>query len=373
MTAGASGAGGHGANCIGFGGGGGGGGYYGGGGGGNASGGGGGSSYPATAFSSGGITVTPVTSSRVNFGKGGVVITYSLTTTTTTLVSNPNPSDPGQPVTFTATVSPTDGGGSVSFDYNGHPISGCAARPLVDNAGIYTATCTTSTLPPGTDPVTAVYSGDPGYGTSTSNTVDQVVRFSTTTTLTSSGPNPSWYGQFVAFTATVSPSDGGGTVTFKNDGTDITGCAGLSLTDHGGSYQATCDTRTLPVGTDPITAVYSGDTDYVGSTSNTIDQVVNPSRTSLRAFGTVNPRGHIYVSARLTSDGQPVEGQTITFTAGPGTLVCTAVTDSLGFATCEASQQGGVMIALHKGVFIATFAGSADYGSSHAIGVVNGH
>ena len=248
------------------------------------------------------------------------------------------------------------------------PLVGASLAPLVDNAGIYTAACTTSTLPPGTDPVTAVYSGDPGYGTSTSNTVDQVVRFSTTTTLTSSGPNPSWYGQLVSFTATVSPSDGGGTVTFKDDGTDITGCTGLSLTSHGGSYQAYCHTRTLPAGTDPITAVYSGDTDYVGSTSNTIDQVVNPSRTSLRAFGTANARGDIYVSARLTSNGQPVEGQTITFTACPGTLVCSAVTDSLGISTCKASQQGGVMIALHKGVFIATFAGNADYGSSHAIG-----
>jgi hypothetical protein len=96
-------------------------------------------------------------------------------------------------------------------------------------------------------------------------------------------------------------------------------------------------------------------------------------RTSLRASGELTTDGNSYVSARLTSGGEPVPGQLITFTAGPGVAVCTAVTTGKGIATCEASQQGGVVIALGQGFFTATFARPDGYRPSHAIGIVNGH
>jgi hypothetical protein len=293
--------------------------------------------------------------------------------TSTSLISNPNPSVHGRPVTFTATVSPTDGNGTVAFNYAGSPITGCASKTLAKVLTSYIATCTTSTLPEGTDPVTAVYSGDSTYAGSTSNTVNQVVLIPTATTLTSTGPNPSNFGQSVSFTATVSPTDGGGTVTFKDNGTSITGCTGASLTQQSGTtYTATCTTSSLPGGTDPITAVYSGDSTHAGSTSNTSNQVVNADRTRLRASGELTTNGDIFVSAQLTSNGQPVDGQLITFTAGPGVTVCTATTNTSGVATCEASQEGGVIIALSEGVFTATFAGTNDYVTSEATGIVNG-
>lgn len=187
-TAGVSLQGGHGANCPATGGGGGGGGYFGGGGGGGSSGGGGGSSYPSAAFTAAGITVTPVTSSGSNTGNGEVIISYNRVTTTTTLTSTPNPSNPGQPVTFTATVSPTDGNGTVEFYYNSNPISGCTAQPLTQQSGsTYTATCTTSTLPHGTDPITAIYSGDTSYLGSTGGPYDQNVVIAAPTRLRAFG------------------------------------------------------------------------------------------------------------------------------------------------------------------------------------------
>jgi hypothetical protein len=367
-TAGAFGRGGHGATCRSSAGGGGGSGYYGGGGGGNSSGGGGGSSFPAIAFASFGITVSPVTSATTNTGNGSVVITYALIGTKTLLTSAPNPSNQGQSVALTATVSPTNGNGTVSFYDNGVAIAGCTNVPITH---LGRASCNTSTLPTGKDPLTAVYSGDTVYGTSTSNTVNQVVLVRTTTTLTSAR-NPSTVGQPVTFTATVSPNDGGGTVTFKNNGTPIPGCTAVALTEVSGSYQATCVTSTLPGGTDPITAVYSGDAAYAGSTSNTVDQVVLRLPTRLLAVGRLTSGGDIYVSAVLTAGFQALRGQVITFTAGPGVAVCTATTDSSGVATCKASQEGGVVIALSQGVFTATYAGTTDYGPSTATGIVNG-
>jgi len=92
----------------------------------------------------------------------------------------------------------------------------------------------------------------------------------TTTTLTSS-PNPSTYGQAVTFTAAVSSSIGappdGETVSFMK-GTTVLGKGTLS----GGT--ATFTTSTLKVGTTAVKAVYDGDSNFAGSTSKAVKQVV---------------------------------------------------------------------------------------------------
>jgi uncharacterized repeat protein (TIGR03803 family) len=93
----------------------------------------------------------------------------------------------------------------------------------------------------------------------------------TTTTLTSS-PNPSSYGQAVTFTAVVTSSVGalpdGETVSFMT-GKKVLGMGTLS----GGS--ATFTTSTLRVGTTSVKAVYGGDSNFAGSTSKPLKQVVN--------------------------------------------------------------------------------------------------
>jgi Bacterial Ig-like domain (group 3) len=92
-----------------------------------------------------------------------------------------------------------------------------------------------------------------------------------TTTTLSSSPNPSTHGQAVTFTALVTPEGGtppdGETVTFMK-GKTVLGTESLS----GGSASFT--TSTLPVGTNSITAVYGGDSNIIGSTSNIVKQVV---------------------------------------------------------------------------------------------------
>jgi uncharacterized repeat protein (TIGR03803 family) len=80
----------------------------------------------------------------------------SRTTTTTTVVSSLNPSNYGQPVTFTATIVPQFGGtvgGSVAF-YDGRTLLG---HPVGVSGG--TASYTTSTSAVGVHTITARYSG----------------------------------------------------------------------------------------------------------------------------------------------------------------------------------------------------------------------
>lgn len=91
-------------------------------------------------------------------------------TTTTTLLSSPNPSGVGQPVTFTATVTPELSGtvtGKVAF-YNGTKLGTASLSSGVANL-------TTTKLLVGTDSITAVCNGSTSYTSSTSNTVSQTV------------------------------------------------------------------------------------------------------------------------------------------------------------------------------------------------------
>jgi sugar lactone lactonase YvrE len=97
-----------------------------------------------------------------------VVSLAPTTTTLTSTVSSASPVPPGTSVTLTATISSavtsSAPSGTVAFIANGQTL---ATEPV--SGGI--ATYTTTTLPNGTYAVTAVYSGDAGFATSTSNSV----------------------------------------------------------------------------------------------------------------------------------------------------------------------------------------------------------
>lgn len=80
--------------------------------------------------------------------------------TTTSVASSLNPSNQGQSVTFTATVTGIAPGGSVDFRANGASIAGCAAVALPGPGDVRIAQCTTSALPAGSIAIQALYSGN---------------------------------------------------------------------------------------------------------------------------------------------------------------------------------------------------------------------
>lgn len=90
--------------------------------------------------------------------------------TTTTLVSSANPSVLGQAVTFTATVTAQYGGtpiGWVTFSKNGIIF---ATQPLISGQ----ASATRTFFTPGTDVISAKYSGDSNFESS-SGSLNQIV------------------------------------------------------------------------------------------------------------------------------------------------------------------------------------------------------
>jgi hypothetical protein len=223
-------------------------------------------SFNVPASSSGGHLVT-AEGGTTTASKTFTVSNTPSASSTTKVTSSNNPSIIGQSVTFTATVTGSGGTptGTVTFR-DGTTAIGTSA--LSGN----TATFTTSTLARGSHSITAVYSGDSNFNTSTSPTLTQTVNKGSTTTTVTSSINPSASGQSITFTATVSPvapASGtlGGIVTFR-DGTTSIGTGTLS----GGI--ATLTTSSLSVGTHSITAVYAGNVNFNTSTSPVLTQTV---------------------------------------------------------------------------------------------------
>ncbi len=224
-----------------------------------------------------------------------------LVPTSTALRTAPNPSNLGQAVTMTATVTAQDGSlptGTVKFQSNGVDIGSASLNGSGVAVLIYTG------LNAGTDSLTAVYQGSATLAPSTSNTVMQVVNHGSSTASVTSSPNPSTAGEAVTLTATVSPAGPPaptGTVSFTSNGTAISGCTAVLLSS---SLTAVCMTSTLAVGTDAIVATYSGDTNYSGS-SGSLSQLVNPTPSPLQ-FVAVTPCR--LVDTRQT--GGPIQGGT---------------------------------------------------------------
>ena len=88
----------------------------------------------------------------------GAVWSITIPPPTVAVTSSLNPSLTGQSVTFTASIAPANQGtviGTVTWSAN----TGCGTTSVTaGNPGV--ATCTTSSLPAGTDQITANYSGD---------------------------------------------------------------------------------------------------------------------------------------------------------------------------------------------------------------------
>ena len=278
--------------------------------------------------------------------------------TTTKLSSSANPSAPGQAVTFTATVTTSGPGtptGVVTW-WDGTTELGNFA--LNGNS----ASLTTSTLSLGTHSITANYGGDAVFAASTSAALTQTVGNTTTTnTSLTSSANPSTAGQFVTFTATVTPNGSGtptGSVKFKDGGATL-GSASLS------GSQASYSTSSLSTGTHSIAAVYGGDTNFSGSTSAALSQTVNSASTSGGTTSTslsssLNPATTgqaVTFTATVTPDGSGTPTGSVTFEDGSTSLGSAALSGGTASFTTSSLSVGGHSIT-------ASYGGDANFSSS---------
>jgi PhoPQ-activated pathogenicity-related protein len=192
----------------------------------------------------------------------------------------------------------------------------------------------------------------------TGGNVVLTVQSDATTTSLQSSVNPSFQGQSVTFTATVTsagsePFSPGGTVTFL-DGTSVLGTG--TLTGNVASYT----TSALTTANHSITASYGGDSIFGGSTSGAVAQAV-------KAFGS---------TTSVTSSANPsVFGQKVTFTAtvkstGTGTPTGTVMfldgANVIGQGTLSAGKAtfSTTTLALNGHSITASYAGNATFTGS---------
>jgi YVTN family beta-propeller protein len=243
--------------------------------------------YQITASYEGNSVYGSSTSSRLNLTVNRAASSTAVTGTTSAIY--------GQPVTLIASVLPQFTGtpiGKVHF-YDGATLMGTATL----SSG--SATLITSTLSGGAHSITAVYDGDTNFMDSDSSASLLTVTVSRATSTAGIslllGSNPSTYGVPLFFQAVVTPQFSGtpgGQVTFK-DGNTVIGTHALI------NGQAIITVATLVIGAHSITAIYSGDGNFTGSTSSALSQTVNAgsgtaTTVTLSFFPTVQPNTRLF-------------------------------------------------------------------------------
>jgi large repetitive protein len=293
--------------------------------------------YSSSSFTQGTHAIAISYSGDANFLSGSTSLTLTvLGSTTITVASNLNPALPGQTVTFTATVTPSAVTGTVQF-YNGSTLLGSSTL----TGGV--ATYSTSSLAPGTQSITADYGGSSTYGPSYSSALSEIVKTSTSVSVSSS-LNPATAGSVITFTALVSPSSATGTVQFL-DGATVLGSATLS------NGSASFSISTLAAGTHSISADYTGSTNYAAANSSVLSEVVK-ANTSVALSTSLNPA---------------TVGSAVTFTAvvtpstATGTVQFLDGSSVLGSATLASGQASFTTSSLSQGAqsITASYGGDA--------------
>ena len=201
--------------------------------------------------------------------------------TATTVDLDPNSSVTGQSVTVDVTVAPTGSGGgipagtvSVTATKSGGGSVSCPSAIVLNNGS---GSCTLALTAAGDWTVSAVYSENTNYNTSTGT--DNITVGKATTNLSISGhtPSPSTSGSVVTVSfnlAVTSPGSGTptGLVTVKAT-TKVSG------TDYEETCTATgsvgeCDLVLSPAGTWKLSATYPGDDNFNSKTSADVDHTV---------------------------------------------------------------------------------------------------
>ena len=201
---------------------------------------------------------------------GRLVVNYTEQTVTGSVTAgsslavtvSPNPAQVNQAITISINVLGTNGGpssptGTVTLSDNGVVIG---VNPVLAAIATFSVT-----LGPGSHTITAVYSGDSIYPSSSASYGLTVVKPAPTVTFTAS-TSISVFGQPVTLSATLKGATGSptptGTVQFLANGVPL----GSPVTLANGV--ATLTTSSLPPGANLIAVQYSGDGNFSSSTVN---------------------------------------------------------------------------------------------------------
>ncbi len=253
---------------------------------------------------------------------GAVAITVQKGASSIGLTASTTAALVNQSVTFNATVSGSNVGGTVTF-----LVGGSALQTVSLSSGV--ASLTTSFASAGSYSVTATYNGDSNNATSTSSAIGVGVKASAAVGLASSPASPA-VSESVTYTATVTGASPTGTVQFTDSGSAL----GAPVTLSGGAASVTTSYTTA--GGHSISASYVGDGNNTAATSSALSVTVVPRATSTSvAAGTAAPGLNQSVTLSASVSGTNPTG-TVQFLAD-GAALGSAVSLSSGNASTSAT------------------------------------
>jgi len=281
--------------------------------------------------SAGSPTITASTSEFTSANAATQTVTVKVGTNTV-LAAVPNPSTIGQQVTFTATVTRTDGmnpnkvtDGSVTLKEGASVLGG---PTLLDNSGKATFTVTFSTA--GSHTIKAEYGGTGSptfFAASTSPNLTQNVNAQAASTTTfGTAPTPTYLGGNFIVSAT---NDSGGAITYSR----VSGpCALVSGATFSSSGAGSCGVKADSAATTNYLASSAQQTVTIAKAQPTVTFGAAPTPTYLG--------GNFTVSATTTNTDSA--GLTYSVVSGPCALVSGATFSSSGAGTCKVQASGAV-------------------------------
>ena len=320
---------------------------------------------------------TPTSSSYATSTSPAKTVTVAAITTTIALSANATSGSPATSVTFTATVSASDSthpAGTVEFLNGLAPITSCSTSVAINTGGTASSATCTTTLPVGSDSVTAEFTAtSSSYGSSTSSPTTVTITLIATTTSLSASATSAAYGTSVTFTATVSAADStnpAGTVDFEllSGSVAITGCNAVAVNTGGTASSATCTSSALPAGSDSIVALFTATSNaYATTTSTTVVVTVGgtATTTTLSASATsAAPGTSVTFTATASASDSTHPAGTVEFLDGSTPITgCAAVAVNTGgtasSATCTTST-----LPVGSNIITATFTPTSNWSAT---------
>jgi hypothetical protein len=184
------------------------------------------------------------------------------------------------------------------------------------------------------------------------------------------GTNPSVYGQQITYTASLSGTLSTSSVSGYFSWSANAGCANTPVSVS--SLTATCTTSVLPVGSDTVTAMYSGSSNYSSSSAN-INQTITMAGTSLPSTVSVgssqNP-STLNQAVTFTATVTPASGSggmpsgTVQFVIDGVNSGSPVPLSSLSYLPITASTPGISNLAVGIHTVSAVYSGDANFTSS---------
>lgn len=326
----------------------------------------------------GGHNIEAIYSGDVNYQSGNslpVTINVQPSTTTTVISASTTTPTAGQTITVTVTVSAANPGatpptGTVNVTLNG--ISQGYA-PISTNNNATTGTLQI-TIPGGqaTYTLQGIYGGDTNYDQSTSSVLTLTLTRSATTTKLTASPSIISKSTPETLTAQISPtSSSGSSTTITGSVTFYDGANSLGTVTVNAGTAILTGVVLSTSGTHSLTAVYSGDTSWYGSTSPVVVLVGPATTTTVISPATLTPTAGATLTVGAVITGSTAEGNP---PSGTLSITVDGVQTAIGSLSGGLSAVGNASVTvpgLSPGThtLVGIYSGDSNYQGSTSAGV----